>query len=179
MKKRFTEEQILAILQEQQEHLKNDCSENTFYIWKRKYDDMSVSEVTRLRKLEDEKTKIKRIVTAWEHGAEGRNQLCKQSNDKVLHSHSFKLCECSCKKLLQPEVKCTAVEQVKNHFGHSEIKACRVLAVTRTTARYKPKQKNDNCILELIKTITARYPRYNCSMIYQKLRKTGLLINHK
>lgn len=70
MKKRFTEEQIVAILQEQQNSgktvaeiaRKNGISENTFYIWKRKYGNMTVSEVTRLRELEDENAKLKRLV---------------------------------------------------------------------------------------------------------------------
>ncbi len=51
MKKRFTEEQIVAILQEQQNSgktvaeiaRKNGISENTFYIWKRKYGNMTVA----------------------------------------------------------------------------------------------------------------------------------------
>ena len=70
MKKRFTEEQIVAILQEQQTSgktvaetaRKNGISENTFYIWKRKYGNMTVSEVTRLLELEDENAKLKRLV---------------------------------------------------------------------------------------------------------------------
>lgn len=70
MKKRFTEEQIVSILQEQQNSgktvaevvRKNGISENTFYIWKRKYANMTVSEVTRLRELEEENTKLKRLV---------------------------------------------------------------------------------------------------------------------
>lgn len=70
MKKRFTEEQIVAILQEQQNSgktvaeiaRKNGISENTFYIWKRKYGNMTVTEVTRLRELEDENAKLKRLV---------------------------------------------------------------------------------------------------------------------
>lgn len=70
MKKRFTEEQIVAVLQEQQNTgktvaevcRKNGISENTFYIWKRKYASMTVSEVTRLRELEEENAKLKRLV---------------------------------------------------------------------------------------------------------------------
>ena len=70
MEKRFTEEQIVAILQEQQNSgktaaeiiRKNGISENTFYVWKRKYANMTVSEVRRLRELEDENAKLKRLV---------------------------------------------------------------------------------------------------------------------
>jgi putative transposase len=69
MKKRFTEEQIVKILQEQQtgKLIKEICrergiSENTFYIWKRKYGNMSISEVSKLKSLEYENTKLKRLV---------------------------------------------------------------------------------------------------------------------
>ncbi len=69
MKKRFTEEQIVEILKEQKtgKTIKEICrekgiSENTFYIWKRKYENMSVSEVSRLKILENENSKLKRLV---------------------------------------------------------------------------------------------------------------------
>jgi len=69
MKKRFTEEQIVGILQKQQagKEANDICrehgiSENTFYIWKRKYENMSVSEVSKLKSLEDENAKLKRLV---------------------------------------------------------------------------------------------------------------------
>ena len=69
MKKRFTEEKIVKIIQEQKagktvkdiarEH---GISENTFYIWKKKYGDMTSSEITKLRLLEEENAKLKKLV---------------------------------------------------------------------------------------------------------------------
>lgn len=69
MKKRFNEDKILTILQEAaagkkvsevcREH--NIC-EATYYAWKSKYAGMTVSEAQRLRSLEDENRKLKRIV---------------------------------------------------------------------------------------------------------------------
>ena len=59
MKKRFTEEQIVRVLQEGREGMapsdvcrKHNISEQTFYRWKSKYGDMQVSEVKRLKELE-------------------------------------------------------------------------------------------------------------------------------
>ncbi len=69
MKKRFTEEQIVRILQEAEAGMsardvcrKHNVSEQSFYRWKSKYGDMGVSEVKRLRALERENTELKKIV---------------------------------------------------------------------------------------------------------------------
>lgn len=69
MKKRFTEEQIVRILQEAEGELtardvirKHNISEQTFYRWKSRYGGMSVSEVKRLKELERENTELKKIV---------------------------------------------------------------------------------------------------------------------
>lgn len=69
MKKRFSEKQIVNILSEHLSGKKvkdiareHGIAENTFYIWKRKYGDMSISEVIKLKQLEEENAKLKRLV---------------------------------------------------------------------------------------------------------------------
>lgn len=66
---RFTEEQIIRILQEAEAGLavvdicrKHNCSEQSFYRWRAKYGGMDVSEAKRLRELERENTQLKKIV---------------------------------------------------------------------------------------------------------------------
>lgn len=68
-KKRFTEEQIIQILQEAESGLsvtdvcrKHNCSEQSFYRWKAKYGGMEVSEAKRLKELERENAELKRMV---------------------------------------------------------------------------------------------------------------------
>ena len=68
-KQRFTEEQIIAVLKEQEAGAKvadlcrkHGISEATFYNWKAKYGGMEVSEAKRLKTLEDENTKLKRLL---------------------------------------------------------------------------------------------------------------------
>ena len=66
---RFTEEQIAAILKQSEAGLKtaelcrqNCISEATFYNWKAKYGGMAVSDVQKLKRLEEENAKLKRVV---------------------------------------------------------------------------------------------------------------------
>lgn len=69
MKKRFTEEQIITLLKEVDSGLpmKEACrkygiSTATYYSWKAKFGGMEVSEAQRLRTLEAENNKLKRLV---------------------------------------------------------------------------------------------------------------------
>lgn len=70
MKKRFSEEQIVAILREAEAGDKtvaqlarqHGISEPTFYVWRRKYGGMEQAEVRRLRELEKENLRLKRLL---------------------------------------------------------------------------------------------------------------------
>ena len=69
MKSRFSEEQIIGILKQQESGVKtadvcreHGISQNTFYTWKSKFGGMSVSEAQKLRQLEAENAKLKRLV---------------------------------------------------------------------------------------------------------------------
>jgi len=66
---RFTEEQIIAVLREAESGtpVKDLCrragiSAVTFYRWKSKFEGMDISEMRRLRLLEDENARLKKIV---------------------------------------------------------------------------------------------------------------------
>jgi putative transposase len=62
-KKRFTEAQIVSILHQQEVGKSvKDISEATFYNWKAKYGGMQVSDVKRMKELEEENSRLKRIV---------------------------------------------------------------------------------------------------------------------
>lgn len=68
-KSRFTEEQIISILKESESGLKtadlvrkHGISTNTFYRWKAKYGGLEINEARRLRQLEDENSRLKKIV---------------------------------------------------------------------------------------------------------------------
>ncbi len=68
-KQRFTEEQIIAVLKEQEAGMKvadlcrkYGISDATFYNWKAKYGGMEVSEAKRLKALEAENAKLKKLL---------------------------------------------------------------------------------------------------------------------
>ena len=68
-KQRFTEEQIIAVLKEQEAGAKvaelcrkHGISEATFYNWKAKYGGMEVCEAKRLKALEEENRRLKKLV---------------------------------------------------------------------------------------------------------------------
>lgn len=67
-KSRFTESQIVAILKEADAGLKvadvcrkHGISQPTYYNWKSKYGGLSVSELKRIKELEAEHSKLKRM----------------------------------------------------------------------------------------------------------------------
>ena len=68
-KTRFTEAQIIGILNEQEQGIKvsdlcrkHGISDATFYNWKSKYGGLKVDELKRLRELEQENARLKKII---------------------------------------------------------------------------------------------------------------------
>ena len=66
---RFSEEQIIGILHEQEAGMKvselcrrHGISEPTFYAWKSKFGGMSVPDARRLKQLEEENARLKKLL---------------------------------------------------------------------------------------------------------------------
>lgn len=71
-KSRFSEEQIIGILREADSgsSVKVVCAQHnlsaaTYYTWKRKYGGMEVNEARRLRSLEEENARLKRLIADY------------------------------------------------------------------------------------------------------------------
>lgn len=69
MKKRFTEEQIIGFLREAEVGLpvkelcrRHGFSEASYYLWRSKFGGMSVSDAKRLKELETENTRLKKLL---------------------------------------------------------------------------------------------------------------------
>jgi putative transposase len=83
--RRFSEEQIIGVLKEAEAGAKvadlcrkHGIAEVTFYRWKSKYGGMDVSEAQRLRSLEEENRRLKRLVADLSLD----NQMLKDLNSK-------------------------------------------------------------------------------------------------
>ena len=70
MKKRFTEEQVIGILRQAEADgvvirdlcRKHNITEQTFFRWRNKYGGMSVPDARRLKELEAENAKLKKLL---------------------------------------------------------------------------------------------------------------------
>lgn len=69
MNKKFTEEKIIKILKEQESGIRVEdlcrqygVGQSTFYAWKAKYAGLEINEAKRLRELEAENSKLKRML---------------------------------------------------------------------------------------------------------------------
>jgi putative transposase len=86
MKKRFTEEQIVGILREADTGEKSvaevarqhGVSEPTLYGWRRKYGGLQQDEVRRLRELEKENVRLKRLVAERDLELDGVKEFLKK-----------------------------------------------------------------------------------------------------
>jgi putative transposase len=83
MKKRFSEEQVIGILREGEVDgvfirdicRKHNITEQTFLRWRNKYGDMTVSDTRRLKDLEMENARLKRIVAEQVLAIEGLKEI--------------------------------------------------------------------------------------------------------
>ena len=69
MKRRFTEEQIIGFLKEAEAGVpavdlcrRHGFSEASFYLWRNKFGGMNVSDAKRLKELEAENTRLKKLL---------------------------------------------------------------------------------------------------------------------
>lgn len=84
-KTRFTETQIIGILKEQDRGIKiadicrkHGISDATFHNWKKRYGGLSVEELKRMKELEHENSRLKRLVADLSLD----NQILKEINGK-------------------------------------------------------------------------------------------------
>ena len=83
MKKRFSEGQIIGILREGETDgvvirdvcRKHDITEQTFFRWRLKFGGMTVSDARRLKDLESENAKLKKIVAEQMLAIEGLKEI--------------------------------------------------------------------------------------------------------
>ncbi|ATQ55544.1 IS3 family transposase [Paracoccus yeei] len=160
-KARLTEEQIIGILQEHDAGAKcadlcrkHGMSEGTFYAWKAKYSGMTVSEAKRLKALEDENAKLKRLLA---------EQMLDMAAMKELLS----------KKLVTPAVKREAVAHLKAHLGLSERRACQIAGADRKMVRYQSQRAPDTALRGRLRDLANERRRFGYRRLFVLLRREG------
>ncbi|AWH89412.1 IS3 family transposase [Limnobaculum parvum] len=169
MKKiRFTETQIVNILKLADSGIKVDdiCRQNsissaTYYNWKSKYGGMEAADIKRIKELEEENTKLKKMFA-----------------DVSLENHAMK--ELFGKKgLVMTEKKSCAKILVTS--GLSVIKACKMTALTRSVYYRQciDWKEKDSLVITAIQSVLAKSPQAGFWKCYFRLRFQGYHFNHK
>ncbi|WP_438363439.1 IS3 family transposase [Sandarakinorhabdus limnophila] len=164
---RFSDEQIIAIVKEQEAGMataevcrRHGISGATFYKWKSKYGGLEVSEAKRLRSLEDENAKLKKLL------AEAMLDIA------VLKDISFK-------KMVTPDAKRNAVAHARETFGLSERRACSLIGVARRVVRYEPTRPDDAGLRVRLRELAGERRRFGYRRLGYLLAREGLAPNHK
>ncbi|WP_099186369.1 IS3 family transposase [Sphingobium fuliginis] len=164
---RFTEEQIIGILKEAEAGAKTadlarryGVSEATIYNWKSKYGGLEVSEARRLKDLEGENAKLKRLLA-----------------DTMLDNVALK--DLLGKKVLTPAAQREAVSHLQACYGMSERRACRVIGADRGSVRYRSTRDDDADLREKLRELANQRRRFGYRRLHILLRREGVMINRK
>jgi putative transposase len=64
-------------------------------------------------------------------------------------------------------------------MGPSERRSLRVIGMSASAVRYRPRPDRNGVLRENIIALAQRHRRYGAATIYLKLRQSGELVNHK
>jgi putative transposase len=166
-KSKFTESQIAFILKQADDGVavgevcrKAGISDATFYNWRKKYAGLLPSEMRRMRQLEEENAKLKRIVADL-------------SLDKAMLQDVLE------KKALRPTARRELVDRVIATWQVSVRRACRALRIDRPMYLYKPRTGDQADLKQRITEIAQTRVRYGYRRIHVLLVREGWVVNPK
>ncbi|WP_283966187.1 IS3 family transposase [Tritonibacter sp. AK171] len=165
-KSRFTEAQIIGMIKEQEAGIpttevcrRHGLSPATFYKLKSKYGGMEVSEAARLKALEDENAKLKRLLA-----------------DTMLDNVVLK--DLPGKELTTLTKRREAALRAMRDHGISQRRACRLVGVDPKTVR---RERPPDCpeIRNEMQQIAGKRRRFGYRRIGVLLERKGMRMNHK
>ncbi|MGL4528801.1 MAG: IS3 family transposase [Aestuariivirga sp.] len=158
---RFTEEQIIAVLKEHEAGAKtadlarkHGVSEATLYNWKAKFGGMDVSEAKRLKQLEDENAKLKKLLA-----------------EQMLDAAALR--ELLFKKMVGPAVQRDAVAHLQAVMGLSERRACSIVGADRKMIRYQSRRPPDAELRTRLRELANERRRFGYRRLFILLRREG------
>ncbi|MBI4480854.1 MAG: IS3 family transposase, partial [Acidobacteria bacterium] len=164
--RKYKPEQIVTVLRQVEVQIANGktapqaCKEagihtQTYYRWRKEYGGMKLEQAKRLKELEKENARLKRLVAEL--------SLEKQVLRDVAPG-----------KLLSPERRRCAVGHAREQYGISERHACRLLGQWRGTQRYEPMDRPDEDELtRAVIALATQYGRYGYRRITALVRSAG------
>ncbi|WP_456771799.1 IS3 family transposase [Bradyrhizobium sp. USDA 4369] len=164
---KFSEAQIAFVLKQAEDGTavaevcrKAGISQATYFNWKKKYAGLMPSEMKRLRQLEEENAKLKRIVADL-------------SLDKAM------LQDVLFKKALKPGRKRELVDKVRSDWKVSIRRACSTLRIDRALYVYKSKRGDQAALKNRIKDVCQTRVRYGYRRVHVLLQRDGWAVNVK
>ncbi|MCA6105291.1 IS3 family transposase [Bradyrhizobium australafricanum] len=158
---RFTEEQIIAVLKEHEAGAttadlarKHGVSEATIYNWKAKFGGMEASEAKRLKSLEEENAKLKKLLA-----------------EQMLDAAALR--ELLFKKMVGPAAKRAAVAHLKAVLGLSERRACMIVGADRRMIRYRSCRAADTELRVRLRDLAHERRRFGYRRLFILLRREG------
>src|SRR5690242_18800959 len=159
-KSRFTDEQVVGIIREADRDAVADVakrhgvSEQTIYMWRKRFGELRSEDVRRLRQLEAENARLKKLVA-----------------ERDLEIEVMK--EVAAKKLVSVPARRTQVVYGRER-GLSARRACTLFSVARSTLGYRGrKAAADGEVMERMRALSAQYPRYGYRRIRIFLARDG------
>ncbi|WP_238787697.1 IS3 family transposase, partial [Thiospirillum jenense] len=158
---RFTEEQIIGVLREHEAGAKaadlarkHGVSEATLYNWKAKFGGMDASEAKRLRQLEDENAKLKKLLA-----------------EQMLDAAALR--ELLFKKMVGPAAKREAVAHLQTVMDLSERRACQIVGADRKMVRYRSHRPPDTELRARLRDLANERRRFGYRRLFVLLRREG------
>ncbi|WP_340672740.1 IS3 family transposase [Bradyrhizobium ottawaense] len=164
---RFSDEQIIGILKEHEAGVsvadlcrKHGVSDASIYKWKAKFGGLEVSEAKRLKTLEDENTRLKRLLA-----------------DAMLDNAALK--DLPGKEVVTPAAKRKAVAHLVAAHGMSERRACKAIGCCRMTMRYQTTRADEAGLRQRMRAIAQERRRFGYRRLHVLLKREGYVVNHK
>ncbi|WP_354125743.1 IS3 family transposase [Bradyrhizobium sp. RT9b] len=158
---RFTEEQIIGVLREHEAGAKaadlarkHGVSEATLYNWKAKFGGLDVSDAKRLRQLEDENAKLKKLLA-----------------EQMLDAAALR--ELLSKKMVGPVAKREAVAHLQAVMGLAERRACGIVGADRKMVRYRSCRPPDTELRGHLRELANARRRFGYRRLFVLLRQQG------
>ncbi|MBU2818318.1 MULTISPECIES: IS3 family transposase [Acidithiobacillus] len=164
-KSRFSEEKMVSILREADREpvgevaKRHGISEQTIYNWRRHFGSMDTADVKKLRELEQENARLKKMLA-----------------DRDLEIDVMK--EIAAKKLVSAQAR---REQVRFAVGRglSQRRACALLSVARSALNYTSKMlEKDVPALGAMNVLSAQYPRFGYRRVHVFMERQGFQMGH-